>query len=147
MSSNPLLELLRASVNQEMTSSPSPVGRWLKGVLREVNDGSLKAEYVVREEMTNPAGILHGGIIATIMDDLIGTTVMSLGGEQFFVSLNLVVDYLAAAKTGDTIIATSNIIKRGRTIINAECWLHNTDGKLLARGTSNLLKVNLPVNG
>lgn len=140
------LETLRPFVGQELSNSPSPVARWLKGVLQEVNENGLKVAHVVRAEMTNPAGILHGGIIATMLDDIMGMTIMvkhSANFTHFYSTVNMHIDYLASAREGATVIATSNITKAGNKIMNAEGWLHDSSGKLLAHSTSNLLKVEI----
>jgi acyl-coenzyme A thioesterase 13 len=119
--------------------------RWLNGTLRDAREGSITIEFVVREEMTNPMGILHGGITAAIMDDVIGTTVYSLGREYFYTSVNLVIDYLASAQKGETITASAQIIRAGKTIVNAQCEITNAEGKVLARGTSNLLTTSIKI--
>jgi len=142
MSSLPSMEELQSFVGQEMSEGPSPVGRWLRGILRSIEPGTVTADFTVRPEMTNPVGILHGGMIAAIMDDLIGMTIHVMNGmESFFTSINLSVDYLASAKTGETVTATTKIVRQGASITHAECHLYNAKGKLLAKGTTNLLRV------
>jgi len=44
--------------------------------------------------MVNPAGSLHEGIIAAIMDDLIGAAIISLGKSVFYVTINNVLTTL-----------------------------------------------------
>lgn len=139
---NEKLALLQAFIGKEFTSSPSPLGRWLKGVVKEADKGAITMEFTVRDEMTNPVGILHGGIVAAIMDDMIGATILSLGRTSFYTSINLVVDYLSSVKNGAVITANTRIVRAGRNVINAECILQNSNGKLIARGVSNLLKLD-----
>ncbi len=142
---NPL-EALRPLIGQTMSASPSPVGRWLGGVLQDVGENSVKVAHIVRPEMTNPAGILHGGMIATMLDDVMGMTVMvkyNPNFTHFYSTINLQIDYLASAREGATVIATSNIVKAGNKIIYVEGWLHDSNGKALAHATSNMLKVEL----
>ena len=138
------LEALRPYIGKVFRESPSPVGRWLNGILQDIGESSLKVAYVVRTEMTNPVGILHGGIIATMLDDVMGVTVNVKHNPDFaffFSTVNLHVDYLASAREGQTVIASSNITKPGNRIMYVEGWLHDDSGKLLAHSTSNLLKV------
>jgi acyl-coenzyme A thioesterase 13 len=129
------------------TISISLFGKWLSGTLRAVEPESITVEFIVRSEMLNPARTLHGGVIAGMMDDVIGATIFMLGRKNFFTSINLVVDYFAPAKEGWTVHAVSRLVKVGSTIINAECevWSVAEDGsrkKMLARGTSNLIKID-----
>ena len=140
------LEVLRPYIGQELSMVPSPVAHWLKGILQEINENGLKIAFTVREDMTNPAKILHGGIIATMLDDIMGISVMVKHNPDlstFYSTVNLHVDYLASTREGATVIATSNIIKAGAKIANAEGWLHDGNGKLLAHATCNMLKVEM----
>ena len=141
------LETLRPLIGQTTADSPSPMGRWLNGTLQEVGENGIKIAYLVRPEMTNPVGILHGGMVATMLDDIMGMTIMvkyqATLAQFFYSTVNLHVDYLASAREGATVIASSNITKAGNKIMNAEGWLHDTSGKLLAHSTSNLLKVEI----
>ncbi len=140
------LEALRPYIGQELSMVPSPVAHWLKGILQEISENGMKIAFTVREDMTNPAKILHGGIIATMLDDIMGITVMVKHNPDlstFYSTVNLHVDYLASTREGATVIASSNVIKAGNKIANAEGWLHDSNGKLLAHATCNMLKVEM----
>jgi uncharacterized protein (TIGR00369 family) len=139
--SSPILEWMQANLNKFMQQAPSPVARWLNGTLREAKEGELTADFVVRPEMTNPIGLLHGGIIATIMDDFIGATVFALGRDGFYTTVDLSVDYFASAREGDVVTAKTRLVKPGTRVIHAECDLLNAQGRLLARGRTNLLLI------
>ena len=139
--SNPVREWLEANIGKPMTEAPTPVGRWLNGTLREVRDGELAADFTVRPEMTNPLGWLHGGITATIMDDLVGATIFALGREDFYTTVDLSVDYFYTAREGDVVTAKTRLVKTGKQIIYAECDLLNAAGRLLARGRTNLVRM------
>lgn len=147
MQTNERLELFKTFIDQDFQPhfTPSAYTRWLRPVARKAELGNLVFEYVVREDMLNPAGTLHGGVTAGIIDDLIGATVFTLNEEgHFHPTINLNIDYFAAARLNDTIIAETTIAKRGRQIVNLLCEVWNDDKtKLLARGTSNLMKVPL----
>jgi acyl-coenzyme A thioesterase PaaI-like protein len=61
--------------------------------------------------------------------------------DVYYSTVNLHVDYLASARDGATVIASSNITKPGNRIMYVEGWLHDDSGKLLAHSTCNMLKV------
>jgi hypothetical protein len=46
---------------------------------------------------------LHGGIAATILDDIVGTMVYALGREFAYTSVNLNCDFLNPAVVGDVL--------------------------------------------
>lgn len=134
---------MQANLGKSMSEAPSPVGRWLNGTLREAREGELVADFEVRAEMTNPVGLLHGGMIAAIMDDFIGATVFALGREGFYTTIDLSIDYFASSREGDVVTARTKIVKPGQRVIHAECDLLNAEGRLLARGRTNLLRVEM----
>lgn len=140
---NPVVEQMLSQIGQSMHKSPSAVGRWLNGTLLSVEEGKVRVEFVVRPEMTNPMNILHGGTSAMIMDETIGVAVHSLNNEHFFTSINLAVDFLAPAQEGERIIAVAEIIRLGKTVINAECRILSESGKIIAKGMSNLVRTRL----
>ncbi len=139
--SNTALAGLQAFIGKEFTSSPSPFMQWLKPIVLAAEEGKLTFQYTIRKEMTNPAAILHGGVTAAIIDDVIGATMFSYGEAYFYTSINLNVDYLAPAFEGDVIIAETSITKKGKQIVNAQCEVWNQDRtKLIAKGYTNLFK-------
>ncbi len=137
---NKTVEFLKAQIGKENIESPSPVGMWLKPVLLLAEEGHLKAEITVRAEMTNPAGTLHGGMIALISDEMIGATVSSLDFPEFFPSINLYIDFLNSVKAGAKITAEAFVIRKGKSIINTECRIYNEDNTLIAKAQSNNIK-------
>jgi len=122
--------------------SPSPFGRWLNGKFIEASAGSLTIEFVVREELTNPAGIMHGGAIAGLIDEVMGMTTYFLGKTGFYVAVNLNIDFLRPAKLGEKLRVISEVIRDGRTMAHAECKVYNEEGILIAKAASNLALTN-----
>lgn len=139
---NDRLKIFQSFVGKEVQNSPSNYMNWLKPTVISAEKGSLHCSYVVRKEMTNPYGILHGGVTAGIIDDLIGATVFTLDLAHAFTTVNNNIDYFAPAKEGDIITAKTSIIKQGRTIINLQCEVYlSSKNRLIARGYSNMLNV------
>lgn len=137
-------EMLKANIGKEITESPSPFMAWLRPVILKVEEGSLTFQHTIRKEMTNPFGTLHGGITAAIIDDAIGATLISYGEPYFYVSVNLVIDYLSAAREGDVVLADTLIIKKGSQVVNAQCEVWNADRtRLIAKGYTNLLRTEI----
>lgn len=143
---NQVLDYFIANIGKNAAEmSPSALGRWLNGKLIAVEEGSLTVEFVVREEMTNPGKIMHGGVSASMMDDVMGMTVFSLGRESFYSTINLSVDYLLPAKVGDAVYVKSKVIRAGKTVINMECEIRNSEHKIVAKCTSNLVTTGIKI--
>lgn len=140
---NSNLALLQAYVGHSMSEGPAAVTRWLGGTLSQAEYGEASAEFEVRKDMTNGAKILHGGIMTTMIDEVMGLAFYTLGSDYFYPTLSINVDFLAPAQIGDKVFVKANVVKHGRTIINLESQVHNAEGKLLARATSNIARSNI----
>jgi acyl-coenzyme A thioesterase 13 len=143
---NSRLDFFRSHIGHDMSDSVSPLGRWLNGTIRVVDYGRLVADYPIREEMTNPAGVLHGGAATAILDDLIGAMVFSLGREYAYTSVNLTIDFLHAARKGDVVTATAQVIREGKNIIHCEGRIVSDNGKIIAKCATNLIQTSVKLS-
>lgn len=142
-SSNPRLDFFRSQLGRDMSGSISPFGRWLNGIIRAADEGRLVAEYTIRENMTNPAGVLHGGVAAGLLDDLIGAMVFTLNREYAYTSVNLNVDFLHAARLGDVVTVTAEVVRAGKNIIHCTGEIRAADSKIIAKGATNLIQTSV----
>ncbi|PQJ10999.1 PaaI family thioesterase [Flavipsychrobacter stenotrophus] len=124
---------------KEVTDSRSPAGNWLKFTLEHIEKGSATLTMEVREEMTNPYGNIHGGMMSLVIDEAIGWAIVSLDTEMHYTSLTLNVDFLYAISVGQRLRVDSKVMRSGKKIINVECHVYDMEGKILARGGSNLI--------
>jgi acyl-coenzyme A thioesterase 13 len=142
-SNNLSLLFLQQNIGLRMSKGLSPFGRWIDGKLVEAEEGRVKIEILIRKEMCNPIGNIHGGAISGIMDEIMGIAVFSLGRENFYSTVNLAINYFATSDEGQKIIVLSHVLKPGKNVINVECEIWDEEEKkLLAKGTSNLFKSN-----
>jgi len=139
---NNALISLQQGIGKEFSNSPSPFTHWLKPIIRGAEPGALIFEYLVRHDMTNPMQVLHGGVTAGIIDDIIGATVFTMNLSHTYTTINNCIDYFAPAREGDIIEARSSVVKRGKQIINLQCelWLP-AKNRLIARGYSNMIRL------
>ena len=124
--------------------SPCAYGRWLDGLLVTAEEGRLVLDYRVRPEMTNPAGILHGGVVAGMIDDVFGMLAATLVEERFLVTIDLHVDFLASAREGDVVTVDARVVRGGASVMHAEASLLLGE-KLLARSSTNMVVGRIPV--
>lgn len=139
---NHLYEQLKKLEGEYFRYSLSMAGRWLNYRLLKVAPGSIEASVEVREEMTNPVKMLHGGMIAMICDELCGLAFYSLGTSTFYTTVNLSVDYLYSAPMGSTVVCKSSVVRSGKKIANTECFIYAEDGTLIAHAKSNLVNTD-----
>ncbi len=107
-------------------------GRW-KTVLME--DGKAEMSWTPTPDMANPFGSVHGGIIATVVDEVTGAAVTSAIESASAPTVSLNVEYLYAIPIGGTYTVLGEIIRMGRAMAIADARILDEDGKLLARGT------------
>jgi len=139
---NEHLAAIQQGIGKEFSTSPSPFSHWLKPIVRSAEAGALIFEYQIRKDMTNPMQVLHGGVSAGIIDDIIGATVFTMNLSHSYTTINNCIDYFAPAREGDIIEAKSSVVKRGKQIINLQCelWLP-AKNRLIARGYSNMIRL------
>jgi len=145
MADNPIREHFKDQIGKEVAATPPGFSEWLQCKITKVEDDSITIEVKVRPEMCNPVGTLHGGIHSAILDEVIGMTVAAMGNETHFVSLNMTTDYLRAARAGESIQATSQVIRRGRKAIHLIAQITDSDGKELSRATQNMVSIGQPL--
>ena len=69
--------------------------------VREGDDGAATITFEVRDEHLNPAGTLHGGVLATLVDTAMGQAVRSTTGEgELPATSQLTVTYLRPGRPG-----------------------------------------------
>jgi len=136
---NETIEFYKKYIGQRIANGPSPFGNWLNGKILKVEEDSLAIEFEVRENMVNPVKMLHGGIIAAMMDEIIGMTIFASGEKNFFFSLNLHVDFFSNVRVGTNVVVTTKLIKKNARMIQAECVITGPEDKLIAKGSTNLI--------
>lgn len=120
-------------------NSRSAAGNWLQYTLEHIEKGTATISLEVRKEMTNPYNHIHGGMMALVMDEVIGWGVVSLDTDNYYTSLNLNVDFLYAIKQGERLKATSKVVRAGKKIIHVECHVYDMQERLLGKASSNLI--------
>lgn len=141
--SNPVREYFQSRKGSDLGEFSPPFSRWLGGTVVDVTEDSATMEFVVREDMTNPVQMMHGGVHAAIIDEMTGLMVASLGLPNLYVSINLSVDFVNKAVIGETVVAKATLDKQGFMVMNTSCEIRNKkDGQLLSRGTCVLVNTN-----
>ena len=87
----------------------------------------------VREELTNGHGILHGGTIMSLADNLGGAaTVANLPPGFITTSIESKTNFFAAISVGDTAHAECTPLHRGRSTMVWQTRITRGDGRLAA---------------
>ncbi|XP_055075586.2 acyl-coenzyme A thioesterase 13 [Misgurnus anguillicaudatus] len=130
LSLNSLKQIMRAMVNS------SGFDRVLSKVeIVSAAPGRVVCEMKVEEEHTNRGGTLHGGMTATLVDVISTTAIMYSERGAPGVSVDMNITYMNAAKVGEDVLITAQVLKQGRTLAFATVDLTNkANGKMIAQG-------------
>ncbi len=111
--------------------------------ITEVGDGWAKGEMEITDRSMNPLGIVHGGVMCTMMDQVTGAAACSRGSTCR--TVNCEVRFMAPGVAGKLYAYAEAIRMGGRmAVIRAE--VRDDDGVLCAEGTYTLrLKQGFPV--
>jgi uncharacterized protein (TIGR00369 family) len=86
-----------------------------------------------------PFGIVHGGVIATLIDTAtFWAGFMRLPADAGLVNVDLKLNYLKAVMPG-TLVAEGRCIRAGRSISYTEAYVRDAAGEIVAHGTSSLM--------
>jgi uncharacterized protein (TIGR00369 family) len=117
----------------------SPFPRHLPMRIVSMSDGASRIELDIDTVHLQPFGIVHGGVIATLIDTAtFWAAFSSISEDDGLVNVDLKLNYLAVARSG-RLAAEGRSIKSGRTISYAEASVRADDGSLIAHGTSTLM--------
>ncbi|XP_026144971.1 acyl-coenzyme A thioesterase 13 [Carassius auratus] len=130
MSLNTIKQIMRA-----MADSPGFDRVLSKVEVLSAAPGKVVCELKVEEEHTNRGGTLHGGLTATLVDMISTTAIMYSERGAPGVSVDMNITYMNAAKIGEDVLITAQVLKQGRTLAFATVDLTNkANGKLIAQG-------------
>lgn len=134
------LDALSAMIRGDL---PSPtIARTLNFALVKAEPGVAVFEGEANADYLNPAGMVHGGWAATLLDSALGCAVhTTLAPGERYTTVEMKVSYLRpiiAGKTG-RLTCEGRIVNRGRTLALTEARLVDAEGKLYAHGTETCM--------
>ncbi|MDP9180369.1 MAG: PaaI family thioesterase [Chloroflexota bacterium] len=120
--------------------TPSPFVQMIGAKIEEWHQGYVRMSLVVEEKHTNPNGVMHGGVLTTLMDETLGAVVASVRGMDVMraaphATVEMNVSFLAGARAGDDIVVEGRALKVGRSVAfgEAEARRRGSDD-LVAKG-------------
>jgi 1,4-dihydroxy-2-naphthoyl-CoA hydrolase len=106
--------------------------------ITEAQDGRIRGQVTVRDELKQPAGLVHGGVYAAIAESLAstGTAVVVMAEGKVAMGISNLTSFMRPITTG-TVFAEATAKHRGRTTWVWEVEITDDAGKLcvLARVT------------
>jgi len=126
-----------AEVRQRIAGSP--YHRWAGTELVTYQPGVVTIAAEIEEHHHNPQGIVHGGVLAGLLDTACGLALRSLlPADRTHRTVQLSINYLKAARSG-RITATGRAVHKGRSMGVAEAEARDDRDRVLARATATFM--------
>lgn len=89
--------------------------------------GESRLEITVRDELFNPNGVVHGGVLFAMADTGMGAALHQMLSEgELCATINCSISYFKSVNSG-TVSCVSKVINRGRSIATLESEIWNAD--------------------
>ena len=119
-------------MNERAIAQP-PFAELLGITMTHISAERVSAELPMREDLNNRHGIMHGGAIMALADNLGGTaTTANLKPGQRTATIESKTNFFASIPIGDTAYAECTPLHRGRTTMVWQTRITRSDGKLCA---------------
>ena len=100
--------------------------------LKSITQDEIETYLEVKEEMKNPYGMVHGGLMFMLADSTCGM-LCRIDGRRY-VTLNADIRYLQSGRSG-TITAKGRMVRRGKSTAVVTADVLTEDGTLLSQAT------------
>jgi uncharacterized protein (TIGR00369 family) len=133
------LELLRLAISRPEWQPG--FGRLLGMTFDSVHEGRVVMSVLSRPDFANPLGTVHGGVHATLLDSVMSCAVHSvLPAGASYTTLELKVNFVSAVRLdGERLVGEGETVHVGGRTATAEGRITDTDGRLVAHGTTTCL--------
>lgn len=125
----------------------NPVTAWLNPRLIFIDDSRMECEFVVRPEMADPLGILHGSIRAAMLCDTLGILANHPGNEVSAITTGMTIDFIGKAFVGEKVRVIAEIINKGSWLVYMSGTIHNEKSRIVAQGSTRLFVLQRAQSG
>lgn len=115
------------------------VSDYIGQAIVKAEPGRVELSWTPEAKLCNPGGTVHGGFIATILDNAVCLAASSLG--DVFVpqlTLNLNIDYLRPVLAGATYSVVGTVTHSGRSRTVSAATLADAEGRPCAAATASV---------
>jgi acyl-coenzyme A thioesterase PaaI-like protein len=102
----------------------------------QVAEHAVECRYTPEPDLAGAPGVVHGGVQAIILDEVLGYTCHTVQQEWNFVTAEMNLRYRAAVKTGEPLIARGHLVQTQGRSLHLEATIRSLDGDLLTEATA-----------
>jgi uncharacterized protein (TIGR00369 family) len=124
---------------------PAPIMSLTGMSFSEVSSGLVVMSLAPQECHYNMLGAVHGGVVATLLDSVMGCAVHStLPAGRGYTTVEIKVNYVRPLTVDiDSLRAEGRVLHAGRRIATAEAALRDGANRLYAHGTTTCLMLEV----
>ena len=138
------LEAMRAI--RDGVLPPPPIAMLMRMSIHDLEEGRVEFGCAVDESVYNPIGVVHGGLVCTLLDTVVGCAVhTTLPQGVGYTSIELKVNYLRSVHdTSGPLRAIGRVVKPGSRVAFAEGEVRDAADRVVATASGSLLVFPLP---
>lgn len=115
----------------------SGIMQMLGGRIDSFGEGVSVMSVTLEDKHMNPNGVVHGGVLTTLMDEATGHAIVTIRGleamaETPHATVDMSVSFLSGARVGDELVCEARTLRLGRSIAFAEA-------EILRKGSRDLI--------
>jgi uncharacterized protein (TIGR00369 family) len=137
------LDYLQAMIDGSLP--PPPMGQLMRFDIVSAEPGRVVFTCEPDESAYNPIGVVHGGLVCTLLDSAAACAVQSILPQgRGLTSVEIKVNYLKAVRLGSgPLTATGTVVKAGSRIAFTEGAVADASGAVVATASSTLAVFDL----
>lgn len=118
----------------------SGIMQMLGGRIDSFGEGVSVMSLTLEEKHMNPNGVVHGGVLTTLMDEATGHAIVTIRGLELMAeaphaTVDMSVSFLSGARVGEELVCEATTLRLGRSVAFAEAEVRRKDsGDLIAKG-------------
>ncbi|MBM3308173.1 MAG: PaaI family thioesterase [Candidatus Eisenbacteria bacterium] len=109
------------------------------GLRFDFDGGEAAADVVFDEAFQGYEGIVHGGIVSTVLDEAMVTVLNEMG--ELALTAELVVRFVSPARVGEPLRVTGRLVAGRGKLRKLEALLARPDGTEVARARSTYVRI------
>ena len=115
----------------------NPIG--LKIAFYEDDDGRVVANFTTRDEHQGYPGVVHGGIVTALLDEVLGR--VAIASERWMVTGRLNIRFRKPVPVGETLTIVGEAVSWKKRTLEARGEIRLADGQIGAEATGTFLEI------
>lgn len=119
-----------------------PLKAWIGFDIEDEGDGTAVAHLDVADHMRNPNGVVHGGVLFTLVDTSMGAAAMSvLEEDRICASIEISLRFIRPV-LGGRVDARTEVVRAGRRVVHLRSEV-TSDGEIAAIASGSFAVIPL----